>query len=256
MLLVDAYNALHVTGVLPPHLAGLDGPGLAELIARSRWGSGAVLVCDGVKPRGWPRAVEGVELRFAGPGRDADTLLERMIGDSPDPRRLTVVSSDHRVRRAGKRSGCKVLSSVGFLTQLAARIDSPRVRAGSPASGKPEVPLDAFAIRRWLEEFGVTPEELRRMAGNASRAHRPKPERPVQESPALTRPEAVGPPSPHGRGRKKGELSDAEMRSMLADAFKMWSAAELPADLYVTAWLDTLINPPSSGTDGSSPRSR
>jgi hypothetical protein len=249
VLLVDAYNALHVTGVLPPHLAGLDGPGLAELIARSRWGSGAVLVCDGVKPRGWPRAVEGVELRFAGPGRDADTLLERMIGDSPDPRRLTVVSSDNRVRRAGKRSGCKVLSSEGFLNQLAARIDSPRVRAGSPASGKPEVPLDAFAIRRWLEEFGVSPEELRRMAGNASRAHRPKPNQVVQETPALTRPTSRG-----GRGREGGDLSDAEMRSMLADAFKMWSAADVPADLDVTAWLDTLINPPN--TDGSSPRSR
>jgi hypothetical protein len=44
------------------------------------------------------------------------------------------------------------------------------------------------------------------------------------------------------------------MRSMLADAFKMWSAADVPADLDVTAWLDTLINPPN--TDGSSPRSR
>ncbi len=251
MLLVDAYNALHVTGVLPPHLAGLDGPGLAELIARSRWGSGVVLVCDGVKPRGWPRAVEGVELRFAGPGRDADTLLERMIGDSPDPRRLTVVSSDHRVRRAGKRAGCKVLTSEGFLTQLAARIDSPRVPAGSPASGKPEVPLDAFALRRWLDEFGITPEELRRVAGAAkSRPAQPK------APPALTRPDAARPPSPKRRGKKRGELSDAEMRSMLADALKMWSEADVPADLDVTAWLDTLINPPSSGTDGSSPRSR
>jgi hypothetical protein len=266
VLLVDAYNALHVTGVLPPHLAGLDGPGLAELIARSRWGSGAVLVCDGVKPRGWPRAVEGVELRYAGPGRDADTLLERMIGDSPDPRRLTVVSSDNRVRRAGKRSGCKVLSSEGFLTQLAARIDSPRVRAGSPASGKPEVPLDAFAIRRWLEEFGVSPEELRRMAGEASRAHKvgdggrqvcvPGTTKAARDSgaPARARSESTRPPSRGGRGREASDLSDAEMRSMLADAFKMWSAAELPADLDVTAWLDTLINPDKS--DGSSPRSR
>jgi hypothetical protein len=48
------------------------------------------------------------------------------------------------------------------------------------------------------------------------------------------------------------------MRSMLADAFKMWSAADIPADLDVTAWLDTLINPPPPppGSPGSSPRSR
>jgi hypothetical protein len=267
VLIVDVYNVLHVTGVLPPHLAGLDAPGLADLIARSRKWPEAALVCDGVKPRGVPGRVEGVpgapgvELRFAGPGRDADSLIERMIGDAPDPKRLTVVSSDRRVKAAGKRARCKVLSSEGFLRQLVERIESGRVPAGSPSAGKPEVPLDAFALRRWLDEFGVSPEELRRMAGEARapllRSGRGEGEGVVPAKPALTRPDSVGPPSPKGRGRKVdagGDLSDAQMRTMLADAMKMWASSDLPADVDLTRWLDSLINPDPS--DGRSARSR
>ncbi len=257
MLIVDVYNVLHVTGVLPPHLAGLDAPGLAELVARSRKWPEAVLVCDGVKPRGWSRAMEGapgVELRFAGPGRDADSLIERMIADAPDPRRLTVVSSDRRVKAAGKRARCKVLSSEGFLRQLVERIESGRVPAGSPSAGKPEVPLDAFALRRWLDEFGVSPEELRRMAGEASRAHRMDREKIVPVEPGLSRPPSVAQPTRSGAQRKNGDLSDAQMRTMLADAMKMWASSDLPADVDLTRWLDSLINP--DGSDGRSARSR
>ena len=36
-LLIDAYNVLHVVGVLPPDLAGIDLEELAILIAKSRF---------------------------------------------------------------------------------------------------------------------------------------------------------------------------------------------------------------------------
>lgn len=271
MLLVDAYNVLHVTGVLPPHLAGLDAPSLAELIARSRAWPDASLICDGVKPRGWPARVEAVELRFAGPGRDADTLIERLIADAPDPRRLTVVSSDRRVKGAAKRARCKALSSEGFLRRLVDLIESPRVPAGSPAAGKPEVPLDAFALRRWLDEFGVSPEELRRMAGEArapllrsgtgaaegiepkDNRRDPKRQEPSPPPPSRGRGSGAGPTS-GGKG-SAGDLSDAQMRSMLAEALRMWSADGDRADLDLTAWLDALVNPSprvARPSDGSS----
>ncbi|MGP1273713.1 MAG: NYN domain-containing protein [Phycisphaerales bacterium] len=260
MLLVDAYNALHVTGVLPPHLAGLDGPALAELVARSRWGAsagGAVLVCDGVKPRGWPTRVEGVELRFAGPGRDADTLIERLIADSPDPRRLTVVSSDQRVRKAARRRKCVSLTSPEFLRRLVGEVESPRVRGGSPAAGKPDVPLDPFALRRWLDEFGIGPEEIKRIAGEA-RTARSTHARPPEAGEAHSKETSQVKTRPPAASTSSGsDLTDADMRSMLAEAIKMWSQADIPADLDLTAWLDTLINPPDRDALGDrSPRSR
>lgn len=256
MLLVDAYNALHVTGVLPPHLAGLDAPALAELVGASRWGRGkALLVCDGTKPRRWPRSVGGVELRFAGPGRDADTLIERLLRDSPDPRRITVVSSDQRLRRAAKRAGASSLTSEGFLAQLASDIDAPKARAASPAAGKPEVPLDPYALRRWLEEFGLGPDELRRIAGEASACraavaapppldhspeHQPGRRAEKRRTPARREtPAAPDAPRPL-------DLSDAQLHAMLAEALKIWPGVDLPADLDITQWLATLTDVPRS----------
>lgn len=255
MLLVDAYNALHVTGVLPPHLAGLDAPALAELVGRSRWGRGrATLVCDGVKPRGWPREVEGVELRFAGPGRDADGLIERLLRDSPDPRRVTVVSTDQRLRKAAKRAGASSLTSEAFLAQIAADMEAPKARASSPAAGKPEVPLDAFALRRWLDEFGLGSDELSRLAGQAAAvAHQVRQTRaarvetdhapPVPVRARVPDAEQSGAP-PSG----SGHLSDSDLQRMLADALKMWPGADLPADLDITRWLATLVDIPARDT--------
>lgn len=263
MLLVDAYNAIHVTGVLPPHLAGIDAPALAELVSGSRWGRGkALLVCDGTRPRGWPRAVGGVELRFAGPGRDADTLIERLLRDSPDPRRVTVVSSDQRLRRAAKRAGAASITSEGFLAQLASDIDAPKARAVSPAAGKPEVPLDPYALRRWLEEFGLGPDELRRIAGEASACRAaPLKVEPTRDHDAPRRAgegraAARREPTPPAGESRPLDLSDAQLHAMLADALKMWPGADLPADLDITQWLATLTDDPLSPPSRSARSSR
>ena len=84
MLLVDAYNVLHVTGVLPPELSGLEAPDLADLVAASRWGRHqAVLVCDGTKPKDVRTAERGhVRVSYAGGGASADAAIERML-DQP-----------------------------------------------------------------------------------------------------------------------------------------------------------------------------
>ena len=37
LIIVDTYNVLHVVGVLPPEIAGVDTAGLIELLARSRY---------------------------------------------------------------------------------------------------------------------------------------------------------------------------------------------------------------------------
>lgn len=265
MLYIDAYNALHVTGVLPPHLAGLDPPALAELVGRSRWGRGkAMLVCDGVRRRGWPRQVEGVELRFAGPGRDADSLIERFLRDAPDPRRVTVVSTDQRLRKAAKRAGASSLTSEAFLAQIAADMEAPKARASSPAAGKPEVPLDPFALRRWLDEFGLGSDELRRLAGQAATITPPVRDRRARAretdpapDPAPKRARVPGGGKAASPPSGAGDLSDADLQRMLADALKMWPGADLPADLDITQWLATLVDSPRSSSPPARPsRSR
>ncbi|MEX0741392.1 MAG: hypothetical protein WD079_01260, partial [Phycisphaeraceae bacterium] len=108
MLMLDAYNVLHCSYVLPDRYAMVDPAGLCEMIRSSglsaRGGNGgAVVVCDGA-PKPHERSDDGgggVDLVYAGPGRDADTLLEQMIARDTAPRQMIVVSNDRRIRRAG-----------------------------------------------------------------------------------------------------------------------------------------------------------
>ena len=73
-LIIDTYNVLHVTGVLPPELAVGEPDGLARLVAQSRYASDVVwLICDGV-PRGASR-VGRILIEGAGPGRSADDVI-------------------------------------------------------------------------------------------------------------------------------------------------------------------------------------
>lgn len=165
-LIVDTYNVLHVVGILPPDLAGIEVPGLVRLIRASRFRrQKTVLVCDGVKTPGSPSGKFGpISIRYAGAHRQADDLIAAMVRQSTDPRRLTVVSSDRRVMRQAARRRCKTLSSHDFLRRLAEDAtlprrpgrdrDRPEERSKTGAGG----PLSQEQIDRWASIFDLDPE--------------------------------------------------------------------------------------------------
>ncbi|MBL8763572.1 MAG: NYN domain-containing protein [Phycisphaerae bacterium] len=173
MILIDAYNVLHVTGVLPPDLAGLDVPELAELMTHSRFGQNeCLLICDGVSPTNKgnflassePTGHPGVRTVYAGAGRDADSLIESLIARSSAPRSIVVVSSDGRLKRAARKRRCTWISSERFLADLSARAIAAARRPGGErrhgADKGPmasQTPLGASAVRGWLAHFGIDP---------------------------------------------------------------------------------------------------
>lgn len=182
-LLVDTYNVLGVTGVLPPEVAGLDEESLARLISRSGFaGRKAALICDGVRSRdlagrdgarGLKRRVDGVDIIYAGGGRDADSLIERVIAEDSAPRRLLVVSSDRRVQKAAARRRCGVMSSEAFLRRLAADLAAPAPIVGRNVL-REQIPLDTVSVTAWIREFGSAARgaaELLLSAGRAEAAH-------------------------------------------------------------------------------------
>ena len=169
-LLVDTYNVLHVTGVLPPEIAGVDATGLARLIARSRYAARPTwLVCDGAPPGSRHSGgmlhqripgVEMVEIAYAGPNRDADSAIERLIARDSAPKKLLVVSSDRRILTAARKRRCSAMPSEPFLAQLAHDHKHPR----GPSLAYPEfaldVPLDPSEIKRWRDRMGLTDVNL------------------------------------------------------------------------------------------------
>lgn len=177
MLLIDTSNVLHVTGVLPTHLAGLDVPGLARLISTSRYSQRrAVLVSDGVGPRTTSggssesdsgseafkpvntapsgREIAGLDLVYAGADREADDVIELLIARDSAPRRLLVVSTDRRLVRAARRRRARSLTSEDFLRQIAG--DSERKPKPELPGFAAQVPLNSYAVGYWMALFGYS----------------------------------------------------------------------------------------------------
>lgn len=160
--LVDAYNVLHVVGVLPPELAGIDLEELAALLEGSRFNREEVLlICDGV-PK--PNHVEDggrVHVRFAGAGTTADELIIRLVRRSSAPRRLTVVTSDREIAQHARRRRAKVLSSESFLASLVEdHAAKPRTDRRSPRRPTGIHPADRRQVEQWLRLFNVEEDLL------------------------------------------------------------------------------------------------
>ncbi len=162
MLLIDAYNLLHVTDVLPTEHADIDVPGLVSLLQATRYaGTPTTIVCDGVRPgvgHGGPSAtvIGDAKVLYAGGGREADDEIERLLEVTSHASRLLVVSSDKRIQRAAKRRKAGWTRSETFLEEIARDLD--RKRAEPLPKWVHEIPLGAEQVSAWMAEFGL-PED-------------------------------------------------------------------------------------------------
>jgi hypothetical protein len=173
-LVIDTYNVLHVTGVLPAELAVGEPDGLARLIEGSRFGGDAVwLVCDGV-PLGATRSGR-IVIEGAGPRRKADDHIAEIVGRSSAPRSMTVVTSDRELGRRVRSRGASVVKSEDFLAMLAEDARRARPRKPLPADPRRSVPLNEREVAGWMEVFRITAEQAAIEASAAG----PRRERPA-----------------------------------------------------------------------------
>ena len=156
-LIIDTYNVLHVTGVLPPELAVGEPDGLARLVSQSRYATDVVwLVCDGV-PRGANR-VGRILIEGAGPGRSADDHIMAFLDRTSAPRQVTVVTSDRAIQRHARSRGADWLSSEEFLASLAGDARRARPKRPAPPDPRRSVPLGEREVTGWMRLFGITAE--------------------------------------------------------------------------------------------------
>ncbi|MFM7259857.1 MAG: NYN domain-containing protein [bacterium] len=164
-LIIDTYNVLHVTGVLPPELAVGEPEALARLVSASRYAADAVwLVCDGV-PRGASH-VGRILIEGAGPGRSADDHIMRFLDRSSAPRRVTVVTSDRAIARHARARGAEAIRSENFLAHLAEDVRRARPRKPTSPDPRRSVPLGEREVAGWMRLFGITAEHAA-IAGSA-----------------------------------------------------------------------------------------
>ncbi|MGC4004570.1 MAG: NYN domain-containing protein [Pirellulales bacterium] len=112
----------------------------------------------GQAPWGLARVVNvaGITVHYASNHEDADGLIEELILADSSPKKLTVVSSDHRLHRAAKRRKATPVDSDRWFAQLM-RARHERNTTADEKVIKPEGPFTDHEIRFWLKQFGVDP---------------------------------------------------------------------------------------------------
>jgi predicted RNA-binding protein with PIN domain len=162
-LIIDGYNLLNVAGCFGHG----KGPGglkrareamlnlLAESIPPDEVPRTIVVFDASESPWGSARAMQhkGLSVRFAPKDGDADSLIEELIAADSAPRRLTVVSSDHRLQRAAHRRKATAIDSDQWFAQLM-RERQERHATGPAPSLKPEGPFSPGEVEYWLKAFG------------------------------------------------------------------------------------------------------
>jgi predicted RNA-binding protein with PIN domain len=163
-LVIDGYNLLHASGILGRGV----GPGglersrtallnfLAESLDPSELQSTIVVFDAREAPPGLPRTIthRGIQVRYASPTGDADETIEQLIKENTAPRKLVVVSSDHRLHRAAKRRKARAVDSdVWYHEVLRKRMARERPQSGS---AKPTGPFSDVEVRNWLKRFGLS----------------------------------------------------------------------------------------------------
>lgn len=156
MFIIDGHNLLHTilkTGEASEATSDLKLCGIVgrylQLIGRP-----GVMIFDGAGPQdksGFDE-VGNLEVLFAGAGADADTAIEDKIRSSTAPKRVTVVSSDRRLRRAARTRRCASLKSDVFWEDVRKQLNRRRSAPEPPAKrhGLSESETD-----QWLDAFGL-----------------------------------------------------------------------------------------------------
>ncbi len=96
--------------------------------------------------------ISNLEVLFAGLGSDADTVIENKIKASTAPKRLTVVSSDRRLRDAARARKATTVKSEVFWANLRRQLGRKKTIKEPPAKRSG---LSESETKQWLKFFGL-----------------------------------------------------------------------------------------------------
>jgi len=245
-ILIDGYNLLHAAGIIPRGV----GRGTLERARRAllNWLVASLepkqvaettIVFDAANPPpGRPRQFEheGLTVLFSSEHENADAMLEELIKRVAVPKRLVVVSSDHRVQRAARRRRATAVDSDVWYVETRRKRNSTDIVP--PAETKPSAPLSATEVQHWLDEFSDLIDDLdtldeTNMGGPSTPANLDHPTKPKKrQAKHITLPVR----SKDGRGTSHDEqraahLPTPEFGETESDETKLDSSADTDSNL-------------------------
>lgn len=113
------------------------------------------VIFDGSGParRGDFESVTNVEVVFAGFHHDADSVIEEKLKANTAPRRLTVVSSDRRLRKAAAARKATAIKSEDFWEEV-----QNELRRKKPQKKEPQAKKEGLTegeTEQWMDLFGL-----------------------------------------------------------------------------------------------------
>ena len=154
--IIDGHNLLQSVQKVSEDLAALSAERLCRIIGRylKAVGEKGEIVFDGTGPRdksGFDN-ISDLEVSFAGPKTDADSVIEDRIRANTAPKRLTVVSTDRRLRDAARARRATVVKSQDFWYNVQKQLSR---RKGTKEPPEKRRGLTEGETERWLRLFGL-----------------------------------------------------------------------------------------------------
>ncbi len=156
MIIIDGHNLLHSIVNISEEAESINDVQLCWIVSKYL---GAIrkqgeIIFDGTGPRDKSQFdnIANLEVCFAGLGKDADTVIENKIKANTAPKRLSIVSSDRRLRDAARARKATAVKSEVFWGNL-----RKQLRRKKPVK-EPEakrVGLSESETKQWLEFFGI-----------------------------------------------------------------------------------------------------
>lgn len=159
MIIIDGHNLLHSIHKADEDPAAISDIQLCWILGRylKLTGETGEIVFDGTGPpdKGGFDNISNLEVFFAGLGTDTDTVIEEKIKLSTAPKRLTIVSSDRRLRKAARARKATAVKSEVFWHDLQKRLRRKKVIKEPPAKRQG---LSDSETKQWLKVFGLEEE--------------------------------------------------------------------------------------------------
>ncbi len=155
MFIIDGHNLLHTIFKLEGDSGAISDVGLCRILGRyfKLMGEKGEIVFDGTGPpdKGGFDNISNLEVFFAGLRTDADTVIEDKISANTAPKRLIIVSSDRRLRKAARTRKATSMKSDVFWNDVQKQLS--RKRPEKEPTEKRQG-LNEGETEQWLEFFG------------------------------------------------------------------------------------------------------
>ena len=156
MFIIDGHNLLHSVHKVDEGFESISDVQLCRIIGSylKLTGQSGEIIFDGTGPpdKSGFDGISNLEVFFAGLGTDTDTVIEDKIIANSAPRRLKVVSSDRRLRKAARARKATSIKSEAFWNNMQKQLNRKKV-VKEPAAKRRG--LSESETRQWLDIFGL-----------------------------------------------------------------------------------------------------